>query len=109
MKGSEKQSLKNYLELIKTVHDNFKHIIEMENLANLFVIAKLNYKEEEEEFYLRHYDFLLKVTRDTINNHYDKKDDYLLIDDVLEKFKDIYGSYDDDIEFDLLNEFEKNM
>lgn len=108
MKGSEKQSLKINLELIKKVHDNFGHIIEMEQLEDLFLNSKMYFKNKE-EIIPNHYDFLLKVTRDTISSHYNKKENFLLIDDVLEEFKDIYGSYDDDIEFDLLNEFEKNM
>ena len=108
MKGSEKQSLKINLELIKKVHDNFGHIIEMEQLEDLFLNSKMYFKNKE-EIIPKHYDFLLKVTRDTISSHYNKNENFLLIDDVLEEFKDIYGSYDDDIEFDLLNEFEKNM
>ena len=108
MKGSEKQSLKINLELIKKVHDNFGHIIEMEQLEDLFLNSKMYFKNKE-EIISKHYDFLLKVTRDTISSHYNKNKNFLLIDDVLEEFKDIYGSYDDDIEFDLLNEFEKNM
>lgn len=108
MKDIEKQSLRTNLQLIKTVHDNYTHIVELESLRNLFHCAVINERTRKSS-YKKHYEFLLEIVDNTISSHYENYKNLLLVDDVNNKLMEVYGNYQDDIEFDLLNEFEKNM
>ena len=109
MKESEKQMLKWNLSLIKTVNDNLKHVVELENLSHLFLIARLNVNDDD-EIIKKHYSFLHEVIKQTMDAHYGSEaKPELIVDNVLAELNKIYGDYNDEIELDLLNEFEKNM
>ena len=109
MDGSEKQTLKWNLNLIKTVNNNLKHVIELESLSKLFLVAKLNVNDDD-EIIKKHYSFLHEVIRQTMDSHYGSETKpELIVDNVLEELNKIYGEYNDEIEFDLLNEFEKKL
>lgn len=108
MEMLEKQSLRSNLDLIKVVHDNYGHISELDKLAGLFQIAEIH-DNEKPYHYPRHYDFLLKVTRDTILSHYGEDKNLLLVDDVIEEIKENWGEdiEANDVELESLKKFEK--
>lgn len=74
------QILRSHLNLIKTVEENFKHIIELEALINLFKggLPKYykEYRPEQEEIV----QFCALVAENTRANHYRDQD----------KFDDVY-------------------
>ena len=109
MDGSEKQTLKWNLSLIKTVNNNLKHVIELENLSHLFLVARLNVNDDD-EIIRKHYEFLHEVIKQTVDSHYGSETrPELIVDNVIEELNKIYGDYNDEIELDLLNEFERNL
>ena len=109
MDGSEKQTLKWNLSLIKTVNNNLKHVVELENLSHLFLVARLNVNDDD-EIIRKHYEFLHEVIKQTVDSHYGSETrPELIVDNVIEELNKIYGDYNDEIELDLLNEFERNL
>ena len=109
MDGSEKQTLKWNLNLIKTVNNNLKHVVELENLSHLFLVARLNVNDDD-EIIRKHYEFLHEVIKQTVDSHYGSETrPELIVDNVIEELNKIYGDYNDEIELGLLNEFERNL
>lgn len=109
MDGSEKQTLKWNLNLIKTVNNNLKHVIELESLSKLLLVARLNVNDDD-EIIKKHYEFLHEVIKQTVDSHYGSETrPELIVDNVLAELNKIYGDYNDEIELDLLNEFERNL
>lgn len=60
----------NCLKLIKTVNDNYNHIVELEELCKLFETSanKSNFWKDEAEV---EYDILERICSHTRENHYD--------------------------------------
>lgn len=103
MHSTEKQTLKNHLNLINTVNNNFKHISELELLIDLFKAAK------EHEYWKSHFLFLKEVANQTFTAHYvrgEKLEELTLrIELILPEFENIYGEFEDNVEFKPLNDF----
>lgn len=101
MKGEEKRNLRVVLELIKLINETDYNQLG----ALLYLFSK--YTRNNDKVY--HQAFLHEVIKDTINSDDSERVQPLSVNYVLNELNAVYNDYDDDIEFDLLNEFEKNM
>jgi len=104
MKRNEKQDLRTNLLLIKVVNENYIHISQLEELRDLYINSI-----ESEQYIPKHYPFLVHVTGVTINSAYNEelKESPYHIDNAIEAFKAIYGKFDDEVSYAILDEFEE--
>ena len=101
MKAEEKRNLRANLELVELVSETDHNQLGV--LLSLFS----KYVRNNDNMY--HQAFLHEVVSDTINPDDSKRCKPLSVNYVLDELNAVYCDYEDDIEFDLLNEFEKNM
>ena len=101
MKAEEKRNLRANLELVELVSETDHN--QLGALLSLFS----KYVRNNDNMY--HQAFLHEVVSDTINPDDSKRYKPLSVNYVLDELNAVYCDYEDDIEFDLLTEFEKNM
>jgi len=70
-KASFRKVLKRHLKIIQTVHDNYSHIQELEDLSVIYSLAVTPNYESAFTLTQKELDFLVVVCKTTQNSHYD--------------------------------------